>query len=168
MLAGGLYERTSGAAGQPLAGYRRREPERTDWLMFALHPVPTSTDVVAILDRIVRRIARRLAADARDDAVDEGVDVLAQVQADAAATWRSPREGNPTVRGVKRLHAWCEGYSLHAEVVIADHYRAALERLWLWLHAGPVRSARTMPPEPPDVQPWNRQPPHGGDIVRST
>jgi len=29
MLAGGLYERTSGAAGQPLAGYRRREPERT-------------------------------------------------------------------------------------------------------------------------------------------
>jgi hypothetical protein len=29
MLAGGLYERTSGAAGQPLPGYRRREPERT-------------------------------------------------------------------------------------------------------------------------------------------
>ena len=29
MLAGGLYERTSGAAGQPLAGYRRRESERT-------------------------------------------------------------------------------------------------------------------------------------------
>ena len=29
MLAGGLYERTSGAAGQPLAGYRRREPDRT-------------------------------------------------------------------------------------------------------------------------------------------
>ena len=29
MLAGGLYERRSGAAGQPLAGYRRCEPERT-------------------------------------------------------------------------------------------------------------------------------------------
>lgn len=29
MLAGGLYERTSGAAGQPLASYRRREPEHT-------------------------------------------------------------------------------------------------------------------------------------------
>lgn len=29
MLAGGIYERTSGAVGQPLAGYRRREPERT-------------------------------------------------------------------------------------------------------------------------------------------
>jgi hypothetical protein len=27
-LPGALYERTSGAAGQPLAGYRRREPER--------------------------------------------------------------------------------------------------------------------------------------------
>jgi hypothetical protein len=29
VLAGGIYERTSGAAEQPLAGYRRREPERT-------------------------------------------------------------------------------------------------------------------------------------------
>jgi hypothetical protein len=29
VLAGGLYERASGAAGQPLAGYRRRTPERT-------------------------------------------------------------------------------------------------------------------------------------------
>jgi|SRR5215510_6309092 len=28
MLAGGLYEPSSGAAGQPLAGYRRRDPER--------------------------------------------------------------------------------------------------------------------------------------------
>ena len=103
-----------------------------DRLVFALHPVPTSADVVAILDRIVRRIARRLAAEARDDAVDEDVDVLAQVQAEAAATWRSPREGNPTVRGVERLRAWCVTSptpSLHVEVVIADHDRAALERL---------------------------------------
>jgi hypothetical protein len=29
VLAGGLYERTSGAAGKPLAGYHRRTPERT-------------------------------------------------------------------------------------------------------------------------------------------
>jgi hypothetical protein len=29
VLAGGLYERASGAAGRPLAGYRRRTPERT-------------------------------------------------------------------------------------------------------------------------------------------
>ena len=29
MVAGGVYERSSGAAGQPLAGYRRRTPERT-------------------------------------------------------------------------------------------------------------------------------------------
>jgi hypothetical protein len=34
-------------------------------LRFAMHPVPTSADVLAILDRIVRRIARRLAAAAR-------------------------------------------------------------------------------------------------------
>jgi len=39
-----------------------------DRLVFALHPVPTSANVVAILDRMVRRIARRLAAEARDDA----------------------------------------------------------------------------------------------------
>jgi hypothetical protein len=29
VVAGGLYERVSGAAGRPLAGYRRRMPERT-------------------------------------------------------------------------------------------------------------------------------------------
>lgn len=29
MLAGGFYERTPGAAGQPLGSYRRRAPERT-------------------------------------------------------------------------------------------------------------------------------------------
>jgi hypothetical protein len=98
-------------------------------LAFALHPVPISADVVAILDRIVRRIARRLADEAREEAGDEGVDVLAQVQAEAAATWRSPSDGKPTVRGVERLRAWFEGYSLHAGVVIAEHDRAALERL---------------------------------------
>jgi len=54
--------------------------------------VPTSADVVAILDRIVRRIAD----EARDDSVEEGVDVLAQVQAEAAATWPSPQNGKPT------------------------------------------------------------------------
>ena len=98
-------------------------------LAFALHPVPTSADVLAILDRIVRRLARRLADEARDDRVEEGVDVLAQVQAEAAATWRSPQNRKPTVRGVERLRAWCEGFSLHAGVVIADHDREALERL---------------------------------------
>ena len=55
--------------------------------------------------------------------------MLAQVQAEAAATWRSPHNGKPTVRGVERLRAWCEGFSLHAGVVIADHDREALERL---------------------------------------
>jgi len=33
------------------------------------------------------------------------------------------------VRGAERLRAWCEGFSLHAGVVIADHDRDALERL---------------------------------------
>ena len=99
-----------------------------DRLAFAPHPVPTSADVLAILDRIVRRIARRLADEACDDRVED-IDVLAQVQAEAAATWHSPHNGKPTVRGVERLRAWCEGFSLHAGVVIADHDREALERL---------------------------------------
>jgi hypothetical protein len=43
-----------------------------DRLAFALHPVPTSADVVAILDRIVRRSARRLADEAREPAGEEG------------------------------------------------------------------------------------------------
>ena len=46
---------------------------------FALHPVPTSADVLAILDRVVRRMPRRLADEACDDRW-EGIDVLAQVQ----------------------------------------------------------------------------------------
>jgi hypothetical protein len=79
-----------------------------DQLAFALHPVPISADVLAILDRIVRRIARRLADEACDQGVEEGVDVLSQVQAEAAGTWRSPHNGKPTVRGVERLRAWCE------------------------------------------------------------
>jgi hypothetical protein len=66
--------------------------------------------------------------EACDDHVED-IDVLAQVQAEAAATWRSPHNGKPTVRGVERLRAGCEGFSLHAGVVIADHDREALERL---------------------------------------
>ena len=104
-----------------------------DGLRFELHPVPTSADVLAILDRIVRRVARRLAAEARDDdEIDDAPDVLAQVQAEAATTWRSPANGKPTVRGAKRLRAWhvtSPSRSLHAGVVIAEHDRAALERL---------------------------------------
>jgi hypothetical protein len=33
------------------------------------------------------------------------------------------------VRGAERLRAWCEGFSLRAGVVIAEHDRDALERL---------------------------------------
>jgi len=37
--------------------------------------------------------------------------------------------GARPVRGAQRLRAWSEGFSLHAGVVIAEHDRAALERL---------------------------------------
>jgi hypothetical protein len=76
-----------------------------------MEPVPTSQDVAAILDRIARRSARRLAAETRDDdVVDAAPDVLAQVQAEAAATWRSPLDGRATVRGAEHLRAWHEGF----------------------------------------------------------
>jgi hypothetical protein len=99
-------------------------------LRFVMLPVPTNQDVLAILDRIVRRVARRLAAEARDDDdMPAASDVLAQVQAEAAATWRAPSENRDAVRGAERLRAWHEGFSLHAGVVIAEHDRDALERL---------------------------------------
>ncbi|MDB4953505.1 MAG: hypothetical protein JWO36_1074 [Myxococcales bacterium] len=73
-----------------------------DRLAFVMHPIPTTADVLAILDRMVRRVERRLAAEACDDGeADAAPDVLvlAQIAAEAAATWRSPAEGKPTVRG---------------------------------------------------------------------
>jgi hypothetical protein len=91
--------------------------------------VPTSADVLAILDRIVRRVARRFAAEEHDDEPDTPPDVLWCVQAEAVATWRSPVDTRQAVRGAERLRAWCEGFSLHAGVVIAEHDRDALERL---------------------------------------
>jgi hypothetical protein len=54
VLAGGLYERTSGAAGQPLAGYRRRTPERT------------------VLHELVARHAQTMLAELRDADPDGG------------------------------------------------------------------------------------------------
>jgi hypothetical protein len=78
----------------------------------------------------MRRIARRLADEAAaEDRDTDAPDVLAQVQAEAAATWRSPADGRATVRGAERLRAWSDGFSLHAGVVIAEHDRDALERL---------------------------------------
>lgn len=47
------------------------------------------------------------ADEACDDSLEEGIAVLAQGKAEAAATWRSPQNGKPTVRGVERLRAWC-------------------------------------------------------------
>jgi len=104
--------------------------EDGDGLRFVMLPMPTNANVLAILDRIMRRVARRLASEAIGD-IDEDAapDVLAQVQAEAATTWRSPTDGKPTVRGAERLRAWCEGFSLHAGVGIAEHDREALERL---------------------------------------
>jgi hypothetical protein len=100
-------------------------------LRFEMLPAPTSNDVLAILDRIIRQVAKRLARETcgEDDDAPATPDVLAQVQAEAAATWRAPTDGRDAVRGAERLRAWSEGFSLHAGVVIAEHDRDALERL---------------------------------------
>lgn len=50
------------------------------------------------------------------------------IQAEAATTWRSPATAD-LVRGSDRLRAWCDGFSLHAGVVVPDYDRAGLERL---------------------------------------
>ncbi len=54
MLAGGLYERSSGAAGRALSGYRRRTPERT------------------VLHELVARHAQTMLAELRDADPDGG------------------------------------------------------------------------------------------------
>jgi hypothetical protein len=84
--------------------------EAGDGLAFALLPAPTGADLLAILDRVIRQISRRLAREAAgandtDDA-DLPPDLFAQVQAEAATTWRSPATAtaNP-VRGSDRLRA---------------------------------------------------------------
>lgn len=55
-------------------------------------------------------------------------ELFAQLQAEAAATWRSPATAD-RVRGSDGLRAWCDGFSLHAGVVVPDYDREALERL---------------------------------------
>jgi hypothetical protein len=54
VLAGGFYERASGAAGQPLAGYRRRTPERT------------------VLHELVAQHAQTMLAELRDEDPEGG------------------------------------------------------------------------------------------------
>ena len=78
-------------------------------LRFEMLPVPTNAEVLAILDRIMRRIARRLAEDAGDGNVGDNAvpDVIAQVQAEAAGTWRSPRDASTLIRGAERQRTWC-------------------------------------------------------------
>ena len=99
-------------------------------LMFTLLPAPTGRNLLAILDRVIRRVARRLAREQPDDAAaDESPpELFAQIQAEAVTTWRSPATAD-RVRGSDRLRAWCDGFSLHAGVVVPDYDRAGLERL---------------------------------------
>jgi hypothetical protein len=99
-------------------------------LAFALLPPPTGRDLLAILDRVIRRVAQRLAREQPDDAMadDPPPELFAQLQAEAATTWRSPATAE-RVRGNEGLRAWCDGFSLHAGVVVPDYDRDALERL---------------------------------------
>jgi hypothetical protein len=99
-------------------------------LAFALLPPPTGRDLLAILDRVIRCVAQRLAREQPDDAMadDSPPELFAQLQAEAATTWRSPATAE-RVRGNESLRAWCDGFSLHAGVVVPDYDRDALKRL---------------------------------------
>ena len=82
-------------------------------LTFVLQAVPRGDDLLAILDRIVRRVMRRLSDEAAadlDESIDPTLDLFAQVQAEAATTWRAPSVASAPVRGCKRLRAWHEGF----------------------------------------------------------
>jgi hypothetical protein len=141
-----LYEQLDWRAAQhPSESERccRHRPAATYWLVpdgvftetdaglaFALLPPPTGRDLLAILDRVIRRVAQRLAREQPDDAMadDSPPELFAQLQAEAATTWRSPATAQ-RVRGNESLRAWCDGFSLHAGVVVPDYDRDALERL---------------------------------------
>jgi len=92
-------------------------------LAFMLLPAPTGGDLLAILDRVMRRVARRLDREEPDDPAlaDSPPELFAQLQAETATTWRSPASARRSVRGSDRLRAWCNGFSLHAGVVVPDH-----------------------------------------------
>jgi len=109
-----------------------RDPDRPEALRFVGHLAPRNADLLAILDRIIRRIAKRLAAPANDDdSAEPEIDVGAQLQAHAITTSRhnDASQHAAAMRGAQGGRAWCDGFSLHAGVVIDSHDRAALERL---------------------------------------
>ena len=126
-------------------------------LAFVLHPVPRGADLLAIHDRLVRRVMRRLANEAvadLDESIDPEPDLFAQVQAEAATTWRAPAVGSAPVRGSERLRAWHEGFSStrcrHAAVTPLPSWRslgqsmqlAARSRFAVRLRAGRAMRCR--------------------------
>src|SRR5262245_34956965 len=92
MLAGCLYERTFGAAGQPLRDYRRRAPERT------------------VLHELVARHAQTLLAELRD-ADPEGGGLPRYVERELAAYLRC----GILAHGFARVR--CQ--TCHDEIVVA-------------------------------------------------
>jgi hypothetical protein len=81
-------------------------------LAFALLPPPTGRDLLAILDRVIRRVAQRLAREQPDDAMADDLppELFAQLQAEAATTWRSPATAE-RVRGNEGLAVGTAGDS---------------------------------------------------------
>jgi ribosomal protein S27E len=92
VLAGGLYERTSCAAGQPLAGYRRHTPKRT------------------VLHELVARHAQTMLAELRE-ADPEGGGLPRYVERELAAYLRC----DVLARGFMRVR--CQ--TCHDEIIVA-------------------------------------------------
>ena len=85
-------------------------------LAFMLLPAPTGGELLAVLDRVMRRVARRLDREEPDDPVlvDAPPELFAQLQAEAATTWRSPATARRSVGGSDRLRAGASPVLLHS------------------------------------------------------
>ena len=84
MLVGGVYERTTGAAGQPLGGYQRRAPERM------------------VLHELVAQHAQTMLAELRD-ADGRGLPRYVERELDPAVRRAGPRIGSNTLRTLTTL-----------------------------------------------------------------
>lgn len=101
---------------------------------FVRAPVPTRTQLEALLARVARRLRGIAETSAsRDPEEDQTLPVLRLV----AAEPRAPEE--------PRLHARVDGFDLHAGTVFEAHERVGIERFCRYALRGPLAASRLSP-----------------------
>ena len=134
------------------------DPE-TGQLRFYHLPAPTTEDIEALVADIARRCARWLVrnglldSDADLDEVEDPDDGLGPLQ--AASIARRVALGKRAGRVVRRYRilsgkkvdlpprcAICDGFNLHAGVVVGAHNRQGLERVCRYIARGPLARSR--------------------------